>query len=117
MSKAHQKGPPYNQRLPQVQALIERGLSQVEISRKLGISYCATNNFIRRARDRGDLPPAKQPRIPWKSIGTGNLRASLQRQSYDFQTWIARQAERNSLDAADVVVAAALDQYYDETGK
>jgi len=117
MSKAHQKGPKYATRLPQVQALIERGLNQVEIARELGISYCATNNFIRKARDLGDLPPARQPRVQWRQIGTGNLRASLQRQSYDFQTWIARQAERNSLGAADIVVAAALDQYYDETGE
>jgi len=117
MSKAHQKGPPYSQRLPQVQALIEQGLNGKQISATLGISYCATTNFIKKARERGDLPPARQPRVHWKNIGTGSVRAALQRQSYDFQTWVARQAERNSVSAADVIVSAALDQYYDEMEK
>ena len=115
MSKAHQKGPKYETRLPQVQALIEQGLNGKQIAAALGISYCATNNFIKKARDRGDLPPAREPRVQWKQVGTGSVRDALKRQSYEFQTWVARQAERNKVDAVDVIVSAALDQYYEET--
>jgi len=115
MSKAHQKGPKYETRLPQVQALIEQGLNGKQIAAALGISYCATNNFIKKARDRGDLPPARQPRVQWKQIGTGSVRDALNRQPYDFQAWIARQAEKSNVSASDVLVSAALDQYYEET--
>lgn len=106
----------YMERVAQVAPLLEKGMSQGAVSRKIGLSKSWTNRLIRMARMAGDLPPApisKARILSAYDIRVGSLGPLFEEQTPEFKHWMAKQAS-GSVTLADVAMAALVDAYHEE---
>ena len=103
----------YKTRVKKIKTMLDKGYTQIQIAQELNRSPTSIGKFIAKARDNKDLPPKKLKTTARKIMPLGSLGKTIDKQSPEFQNWVAKQTKE--LTVAEVAVAIMLDTFYEET--
>lgn len=104
----------YLDRLEKIGPLLDKGWTQEQIAKEIGLSVSSTGITIRKARLHGHLKGRVYTNVRAMGLRVGKLGPLIKNQSHDFQLWLAKEA-KNDLTAADVAMSVLIDAYLDST--